>query len=208
MVWDITDKLALTAGVRYSSDEKVVDFDNTRVQNPVVVEGDNTDYKLGIDYQFTPDILAYASWSTGYRPGSYNPRPFQATQVVAVDAEDSEAYELGVKSDWFDRRLRTNLAVFYTDWKTRITPVGGTECFSLGTWGRRLCTYRMIRILRDPDRQPRQRLRGATTVPYLLREHARRGRGRRGRGQLGAGRRSGVQRPVWLDRLGIARHHR
>ena len=131
-VWDITDKLALTAGVRYSSDEKDVSFDNTRVQNPhVVVEGDNTDYKLGLDYQFTPDMLAYASWSTGYRPGSYNPRPFQATQVVAVDAEDSEAYELGVKSDWFDRRLRTNLAVFYTDWKTRITPVGGTECILL-----------------------------------------------------------------------------
>ena len=128
-VWDITDKLALTAGVRYSNDEKVVSFDNTRVQNPhVVVEGDNTDYKFGLDYQFTPDRLLYASVATGYRPGSYNPRPFQATQVVAVDAEDSEAYELGFKSDWFDKRLRTNLAVFYTDWKTRITPVGGTEC--------------------------------------------------------------------------------
>jgi iron complex outermembrane receptor protein len=132
VVFDVTDKFAVTAGVRYSNDEKVVAFDNTRVQVPrVVVEGDNTDYKFGIDYQFTPDILAYASWSTGYRPGSYNPRPFQATQVVAVDAEDSEAYELGVKSDWFDRRLRTNLAVFYTDWKTRITPVGGTECLLL-----------------------------------------------------------------------------
>ena len=131
-VWDITDKFALTAGVRYSSDEKVVSFDNTRVQNPqVVVEGNNTDYKVGLDYQFTPDMLVYASVATGYRPGSYNPRPFQATQVVAVDAEDSEAYELGFKSDWFDRRLRTNLAVFYTDWKTRITPVGGTECVLL-----------------------------------------------------------------------------
>ena len=131
-VWDITEKLALTAGVRYSSDEKVVSFDNTRVQNPhVVVEGNNTDYKLGLDYQFTPDILAYASVATGYRPGSYNPRPFQATQVVAVEAEDSEAYELGFKSDWFDHRLRTNVAVFYTDWKTRITPVGGTECLLL-----------------------------------------------------------------------------
>ena len=131
-VWDITEKLALTAGVRYSSDEKVVSFDNTRVQNPhEVVEGNNTDYKFGLDYQFTAEILAYASVATGYRPGSYNPRPFQATQVVGVEAEDSEAYELGFKSDWFDHRLRTNVAVFYTDWKTRITPVGGTECLLL-----------------------------------------------------------------------------
>ena len=85
-------------------------------------------------------MLAYASWSTGYRPGSYNPRPFQATQVVAVDAEDSEAYELGVKSDWFDRRLRTNLAVFYTDWKTRITPVGRHRVPRSSTWDRRPST--------------------------------------------------------------------
>jgi iron complex outermembrane receptor protein len=128
-VFDITDKLALTAGVRYSSDEKDVDFDNTRVQNPnVVVKGNNTDWKVGLDYQFTPDFLAYAGVSTGYRPGSYNPRPFQATQVVAVDAEESTAYELGFKSDLFDRRLRLNMAVFYTDWETRILPVGGTEC--------------------------------------------------------------------------------
>jgi iron complex outermembrane receptor protein len=128
-VTDITDNLALTLGVRYSSDEKDVDFDNTRVQNPnVVVKGDNTDWRVGLDYQFTENFLAYASVSTGYRPGSYNPRPFQATQVVAVDAEDSEAYELGLKSDLFDRRLRLNIAAFYTDWKTRITPTGGTEC--------------------------------------------------------------------------------
>ena len=210
VVFDVTDKFAVTAGVRYSDDEKVVAFDNTRVQVPrVVVEGNNTDYKFGIDYQFTPDILAYASWSTGYRPGSYNPRPFQATQVVAVDAEDSEAYELGVKSDWFDRRLRTNVAVFYTDWKTRITPVGGTECLlldpTLGT-AARLHTGRSEHA-GTRDRQPRQRLRSGH-VQDLLREHARRGRGRRARGELGTGRRAAVQRRLRLDRLGVAGHQR
>src|SRR5690606_18439305 len=66
--------------------------------------------------------------STGYRPGSYNPRPFQATQVVAVEQEESTAYELGIKGDFFDRRLRLNVAAFYTDWDTRILPQGGTEC--------------------------------------------------------------------------------
>ena len=62
VVFDITDKLALTAGVRYSNDEKDVDFDNTRVQNPnLVVEGDNTDYKFGIDTSSRRISLVYAS---------------------------------------------------------------------------------------------------------------------------------------------------
>jgi iron complex outermembrane receptor protein len=70
VVFDVTDKFAVTAGVRYSNDEKVVALTTPGSRfRDVVVEGDNTDYKLGIDYQFTPDILAYASWSTGYRTG-------------------------------------------------------------------------------------------------------------------------------------------
>jgi iron complex outermembrane receptor protein len=129
VVFDITDRLAVNAGLRYSSDEKIVDFDNTRVQNPnVVVKGNSTDWRVGLDFKWTDSFMTYASVATGYRPGSYNPRPFQATQVVAVDAEESLAYEIGFKSDLFDNQLRLNIAAFYTDWKTRITPVGGTEC--------------------------------------------------------------------------------
>lgn len=131
-VYDVNEKLSLTAGIRYSHDEKKVNFDNTRVQNPnVVVEDDHLDWKGAIEYQWTDDFMTYASVSTGYRPGSYNPRPFQWTQVVAVDAEESTAYELGFKSDWFDRRFRLNAAGFYTDWDTRILPVGGQECLVL-----------------------------------------------------------------------------
>jgi iron complex outermembrane receptor protein len=128
-VTELTDALSLTAGLRYSKDEKVVAFDNKRVQNPrVVVEGDKLDWRIGLDLKLNESLMTYASASTGYRPGSYNPRPFQATQVVAVDQEESKAYEWGVKGDFFDRRLRLNAALFYTDWETRILPQGGTEC--------------------------------------------------------------------------------
>src|SRR5690606_30250258 len=99
-VSDVTEQLSFTAGLRYSKDEKVVGFDNKRVQNPrVVVKGDKLDWRLGLDLQISDDVMTYASASTGYRPGSYNPRPFQATQVVAVEQEESTAYELGVKTD-------------------------------------------------------------------------------------------------------------
>lgn len=128
-VFDLTDRLAISAGGRYSSDEKVVQFDNTRVVNPrVVVEDDRTDWKVGVDFTASDDVMVYGSVATGYRPGAYNSRPFQATQVVAVDAEDAISYELGVKWDLFDNRLRLNLASFFFDYETRILPVGGTEC--------------------------------------------------------------------------------
>ena len=133
-VWELTDALSLTGGLRYSDDRKVVSFDNSRVQNPrVVVKGDRLDWRIGLDLKLSDDVMTYASASTGYRPGSYNPRPFQWTQVVAVDQEESSAYELGVKADLFGRRLRMNAALFYTDWKSRIRSVQGTECLVLNS---------------------------------------------------------------------------
>lgn len=128
-VTNLTDRWTLTAGVRYTDDKKDVDFDNKRVQNPnVTVADDHFDWMLSLSYAVTDDAMVYASAATGYRPGSYNPRPFQATQVVAVDQEESTAYELGVKTDLFGNRVRMNLVYFYTDWDTRILPTGGTEC--------------------------------------------------------------------------------
>jgi iron complex outermembrane receptor protein len=97
--------------------------------NPaVLVKDDHTDWKIGLDWQASDSMMLYGSVSTGYRPGAYNSRPFQATQVVAVDQEESTAYEFGMKADFFDNTLRLNLAAFYTDWETRILPVAGTEC--------------------------------------------------------------------------------
>jgi iron complex outermembrane receptor protein len=127
-VFDITDKLSLTAGLRYSKDDKDENFDNTIVRTTLSTSESHTDWKAGIDYKFTDTFMAYASAATGYRPQAFNPRPFQVTQFVKVDGEEATSYEVGMKADWADRRLRTNLAVFYIDYNQRILPVGGTEC--------------------------------------------------------------------------------
>lgn len=126
---DLTERLSLTAGLRYSRDEKLVSFDNSIAQFGQDIDGKRTDWRLGLDYRLTDDVMLYTSASTGYRPGGYNPRPFQVTQQVAVGEEESTAYELGVKADLFNNTLRANLAAFYTDWSTRIVPQGGTECW-------------------------------------------------------------------------------
>jgi iron complex outermembrane recepter protein len=127
-VWHFGDKLSLNAGVRYSTDKKDEDFDNSIVVTQLDTDGNHTDWKAGIDYKFTEGMMAYASAATGYRPQAFNPRPFQPTQFVQVDGEEATSYEVGFKSDFADNRVRVNLAAFYVDYNQRILPVGGTEC--------------------------------------------------------------------------------
>ncbi|HSD69680.1 MAG TPA: TonB-dependent receptor, partial [Woeseiaceae bacterium] len=128
VVFDLTDRLSANAGVRVSNDTKDVDFDNSFFVGPINIDDDHTDWRLGVDFKATELMLVYGSVATGYRPPAYNPRPFTAAQAIAVGGEEAIAYELGFKSDLFDQRLRLNLAAFYTDYKERIVPIGGTEC--------------------------------------------------------------------------------
>jgi iron complex outermembrane receptor protein len=128
LVWDVTDRLSLTAGGRYSKDKKDEDFDNSIVVTQLATDEDHVDWKAGVDFKFTDTVLGYASAATGYRPQAFNPRPFQYTQFVQVDGEEATSYELGIKGDFFDRRMRLNVAAFFIDYSQRITPVGGTEC--------------------------------------------------------------------------------
>jgi iron complex outermembrane receptor protein len=127
-VFRLNDKLSLTAGVRYSTDEKGEVFDNSIVQANLTTDESHFDWKAGIDYKFTDAFMAYASAATSYRPQAFNPRPFQVTQFVGVDGEEATSYEIGLKSDLLDNRLRINVAAFYVDYNQRILPVGGTEC--------------------------------------------------------------------------------
>ena len=130
MVFDLTEDWKLTGGVRYSHDTKDVDFDNSIVQSTINIDDNHFDWKVGLDYAFTDDILGYGSISTGFRPPAYNPRPFTPAQAVTVGGEELTAYELGIKADLFDRKVRANLAGFYSDYEQRIVPIGGTECFA------------------------------------------------------------------------------
>src|SRR6185436_4420043 len=66
-----------------------------------------------IDYRFSDQFLAYASISTGFKGGGVNPRPFVADQRLPFNPETLTTYEVGFKSDLWDRRVRMNGALFY-----------------------------------------------------------------------------------------------
>jgi iron complex outermembrane receptor protein len=123
-----TETLRLTLGARYSNDKKADKFDNTIVVANLSNTSSRGDWRVGLDWQLNPRVNIYASAATGYRPPAYNPRPFQPDQFVPVSGENLVAYEIGEKADLWDRKLRVNAAAFYSDYRHRIVPVGGTDC--------------------------------------------------------------------------------
>jgi iron complex outermembrane receptor protein len=129
----VTDELGLTGGARYSRDRRDFHFDNRAigVVRDVPADGDSTDIRLGADYRPREALLLYGSVSTGFKPASFNPRPFQESQLRQVAGERLVAYELGAKGDYLDGALRANVAAFYSDYRRRIVSSGGTECLKL-----------------------------------------------------------------------------
>jgi iron complex outermembrane receptor protein len=76
---------------------------------------------VGLDFQAMPDALLYAKWSRGFKDGGWTTRLTQPLPVGAAVAPDfepetSETFELGAKTEWFNRHLLANLALFYTNY--------------------------------------------------------------------------------------------
>jgi iron complex outermembrane receptor protein len=113
----------LTAGIRYTSDHRELNA-YTREYNGNIglttisglTNGDKTFNKLtwhlSLDHRFSPELLAYVSYNRGFRSGTYIP---QGEPITLLHPEVLDAYEVGIKSDLFDRRVRLNLAAYYYD---------------------------------------------------------------------------------------------
>lgn len=123
--WHITDRLNLTGGVRYSDEKKDYVYNredpNTGLPPPSLAaisgvgttfKGDRFDYKVNVDFSPIDDVMVYAQVSTGYRSGGINPRPFYSNQVVSFKPETLTAYEVGFKTQFADRAITLNGALF------------------------------------------------------------------------------------------------
>jgi iron complex outermembrane recepter protein len=127
-VYHVTDRLNLTGGYRYSKEKKDYTFVRITpegVPHPLLgnlngltghFEGSRSDYRADVDYRWTDDFMTYAQFSTGYKGGGVNPRPFTAVQVRPFGPETLNAYEIGLKSTLFGRSMRFNAALFYNEY--------------------------------------------------------------------------------------------
>jgi iron complex outermembrane recepter protein len=129
--YHFTDKLSLAVGGRFARFEKTASLDHPPLFNrtiPFGVTANRFDWLTALNYQFTDDIMGYGTISTGSRPAGITTIVNTIYQLSEYPAEKLKAYELGMKTQWFNNRLRANVAAFYSDYPTRLTGQSGFQC--------------------------------------------------------------------------------
>jgi len=126
--FDLTDQFAITLGARYTSDER--DYTFLGFSDPIkpfpgfpVVPTDfslsgspsstSFDPKVVLEFKPMRDVLAYASFSKGYKSGAVQSTAFtSAVAALVTNPERVKAYEIGLKSEFFNNRARLNISAF------------------------------------------------------------------------------------------------
>jgi iron complex outermembrane receptor protein len=144
LYWDIGDRMRLQVGLRGSREKVEMDrSDIFSIQpngtDPKLgygnLEGaielppdpanppasgsetwDNFGGKIGLDYKFSDTVMGYGFYARGFKSGGFNGRISRAEDIGPFDPEYVDSFELGLKSDIFDRQVRLNFSVFLNKW--------------------------------------------------------------------------------------------
>jgi iron complex outermembrane receptor protein len=108
----LTSKLHLIGGLRYELQEQ--EYEDNIADSRTDETWDEFAPKVALEYHFTPEWMAYASISKGYRSGGFNIVSTDS-RFLTYDEEKLWSYELGWKSLFWNNRLQLNGAVFYMD---------------------------------------------------------------------------------------------
>jgi iron complex outermembrane recepter protein len=112
LTWNAADKLALTAGGRFTDDKvQENDFAFVPVRVPTgsgAITADDFSYRLSAEYNWTPDVMTYVTASTGYK----GPATVGDAGGNVVQPETSTNYELGLRSQFLDGRFTLNATLF------------------------------------------------------------------------------------------------
>ena len=116
----LTDQLEVTGGLRYTDDEKEAFLFNENLGLTSVDQRlenarswDNLSYLLNLNYAVNEDLHVYFTHSTSYNAGGFNARAGSVSGFTfAVDEEEVSAIDAGLKAEWLNGRVRTNLALF------------------------------------------------------------------------------------------------
>ena len=94
-----------------------------------VIKESESIYRVNLEYQASEDVMLYATFSEGYRPGGINRNPNQGEFL----SEFLSNYEIGWKTQFLDNRLQFNGAAFYDEWEDfQITFAGQNNITQIG----------------------------------------------------------------------------
>lgn len=124
----LDERLHVTAGARWSKDKRAATLVRTTFAGgaPGLVDINNQGRRsfenfspnLTLAFDINRDVNIYAKVAKGYKTGGFNPAATSAATFSAgFGPEKLVSYEAGIKSEFFDRRLRFNAAAFYNDYK-------------------------------------------------------------------------------------------
>lgn len=120
---------SLTAGLRGSWEKKKFHNVQSSTQLPLFLAVIDASFErdvssispmLALTYKATPDVNFYGSVSQGFKSGGFNTGPVASPAQLPDTIYDDESlwnYEIGAKTDWFNKRLRLNVAAFLIDYK-------------------------------------------------------------------------------------------
>jgi len=118
---DLGEDLVLTAGLRYSDDEKdYVAFRSTELFGccgtlpPVYVnvQDSKVSGNISLNYTINDDVSIYGRYARGFRAPSIQGRVLFGNAVTVADSETLDSLEFGVKSELLDNRMRLNAAIY------------------------------------------------------------------------------------------------
>ncbi len=124
MTWLLADDIELVVGGRYGKEDRSGKNDVVFENFPLTIFNNVADLseksfssftpKIGINYNYTDDLFFYATVSEGFKSGGYNVGSYQNE---TFNPEEIIAYEIGMKADFFDQRVRVNTAAFFYDYQ-------------------------------------------------------------------------------------------
>ncbi|SDZ89393.1 TonB-dependent receptor [Microbulbifer marinus] len=122
---DLNESWVLTLGGRYSTEDKdakiaTIPVDLCSLDGCVAYDFEDSESwsaftpKVGLQWNLADNAQIYSFWTKGFRSGGYNMRNTSPTALPGpTDQEEQTSFEIGGKAEWFDGRLRTNLALFH-----------------------------------------------------------------------------------------------
>lgn len=134
LTYEINEFLEGFLGVRYTKDKGILsnvhswvgDYDANHAYDLIVDQSskryndDKVSGSMGLKYQLSDEFMLYGSYSQGYRSSAFNGgATFSTTELTIAEPETVEAYEIGIKSRWWDNRLQFNGALFHNNYKNQ-----------------------------------------------------------------------------------------